>query len=184
MICNSLYGNYRQVKFTDIYTKVEDFLADYASNGISPTISTASATTLFYLLYAQYGNSTIASSDTNRFKYHLFSIIFAYGPTWEKRLEIQSALRELNLEEITKGTTQINNQALHPGTEPSTQTLDELPAINQQVVTKYKKDKISGYATLLDLLETDVTMDFIAKFKRLFLTVVQPELPLWYATYF
>lgn len=67
---------------------------------------------------------------------------------------------------------------MNPGTAPSTQYLDELPAINQQVVSKYKKDKMSGYAMLMNLLATDVTEDFISKFKKLFITIVEPELPL------
>lgn len=178
----SLYGNYRQVKFTDVYPDVATFLSDYTSNGIKTTISRESATTLYYLLYSRYGNSVIASSDTNRFKYDLFGTIFSYGPTWEKKLDIQEKLRNLTDDELFTGSTQIHNHAYNPGTAPSTNTLDELPAINEQNTSKYKKDKMSGYAMLVSLLDTDVTESFISKFKKLFITVVQPELPLWYAT--
>lgn len=182
---NSYYGNFRQVKFTDIYDNVDKFVEDYNNIGIKPMLSqNDSIRTLYYLLYAQYANSVVASSDTNRFKYQLFSIVFTHAPTWEKRLVIQEQLRELlnNPAELFAGTTQINNQAYAPGTPPSTSTTDEIEAINQQVVTKYKKDKMSGYAMLLDLLNSDVTTDFIRQFKKLFLTIVQPELPLWYVT--
>lgn len=181
---NSLYGNFRQLTFTQVWDQVEDFLADYEGIGIAPTISPESATTLFYLLYAQYGNSTVAASDINRFKYQLFSIVFAYGPTWEARIKLQANLRELldNPTDLFAGTTQINNQAYHPGQAPSTQTTEELEAINSQFVTKYRKDKMTGYATLNDLLDTDVTMDFIKKFSRLFIIFVQPEKPLWYVS--
>lgn len=179
---NSLYGNYRQVKFTDVYPDVATFLSDYTSNGIKTTISQESATTLYYLIYSRFGNSVIASSDTNRFKYDLFGTIFSYGPTWEKRLDIQEKLRNLTDDELFAGSTQIHNHAFNPGTAPSTGTLDELPAINEQNTSKYKKDKMSGYAMLVSLLDTDVTESFISKFKKLFITVVQPELPLWYAT--
>lgn len=178
----ALYGNFRNRKFTDVWNNASSFVAEYQSNGIGTTISENSARTLFYLLYAHYGNSTIASSDESRFKYQLFSIVFAYGPTWEKRLEVQNALRELDLDALIQGTTQINNQALNPGSAPSTQATQELEAINAQYVTKYRKDPATAYATLLDLLETDVTMEFINRFKRLFLRIVQPELPLWYST--
>ena len=179
---NSLYGNYRQVKFTDVYPDVDTFLSDYTSNGIKTTISQDSATTLYYLIYSRFGNSVIASSDTNRFKYDLFGTIFSYGPTWEKKLDIQEKLRNLTDDELFAGSTQIHNHAYNPGTAPSTGTLDELPAINEQNTSKYKKDKMSGYAMLVSLLDTDVTESFISKFKKLFITVVQPELPLWYAT--
>lgn len=179
---NSYYGNYRQVKFTDIYGDVDTFLTDYKNNGIKPTIADDTAKTLYYLLYSRFGNSVIASSDSNRFKYDLFGTIFSYGPTWEKRLEIQDKLRGLSEEEIIAGSISINNHAYNPGTAPSTQTLDELPAIDQQITNKRRKDKLSGYSLLLSLLETDVTEVFLDKFKKLFLKVVQPELPLWYAT--
>lgn len=178
----SLYGNYRQVKFTDVYPDVATFLGEYNNNGIKTTISQDSATTLYYLIYSRFGNSVIASSDTNRFKYDLFGTIFSYGPTWEKRLDIQEKLRNLTDDELFTGSTQIRNHAFNPGTAPSTGTLDELPAINEQNTSKYKKDKMSGYAMLVSLLDTDVTQQFLDKFKKLFLTVVQPELPLWYAT--
>lgn len=178
----NLYGNYRNRKFTDIWTEVEQFLADYENNGIGTTISTQSATTLFYLLYARYGNSTIASSDENQFKYKVFSIIFMYGPTWEKRLAIQKDIRDLQLEEVLDGGKAIYNSALNPNQSPSTDALDELPYINSQNTTKYKKSKVDAYSIILNLLETDVTAEFIGQFKKLFLTVVSPELPLWYKT--
>ena len=179
---NSLYGNYRQVKFTDVYPDVDTFLTEYNSNGIKTTISQESATTLYYLIYSRFGNSVIASSDTNRFKYDLFGTIFSYGPTWEKRLDIQEKLRNLTDDDLFAGATQIYNHAYNPGTAPSTNYIDELPAINEQNTSKHKKDKMSGYAMLMSLLETDVTERFLDKFKKLFLKIVQPERPLWYAT--
>lgn len=179
---NSLYGSYRQVKFTDVWGDVNSFLSDYKSNGIQTTISEQSATTLYYLLYSRFGNSTIASSDTNRFKYDVWGTIFSYGPTWEKRLEIQEKLRNLTDDDLFTGSTQIYNHAYNPGTAPSTGTLDELTAINEQNTNKSKRDKMSAYSMLLSLLETDVTQQFLDKFKKLFLKIVQPELPLWYVT--
>lgn len=179
---NSLYGNYRQVKFTDVWQTAESFVTDYKSNGIETTISDKTATTLYYLLYSRYGNSVLASSDTNRFKYDVWATIFSYGPTWEKRLEIQNKLRNLTDDELFTGATQIYNHAYNPGTAPSTNTLDELTAINEQNTSKNKKGKMDAYAMLIALLETDVTESFLDKFKKLFLKVVQPELPLWYAT--
>lgn len=179
----SLYGKYyRQVTFTDVWEDVNSFINDYNSNGIETTISRQTATTLYYLLYSRYGNSVIASSDTNRFKYDVFATIFSYGPTWEKRLELQEKLRDISDNDLFTGATQIYNHAYNPGTSPSTSTLDELPAINEQNTSKHRKDKLSAYAMLISLLETDVTESFLNKFRKLFLTIVQPELPLWYST--
>lgn len=179
---SSLYGNFRTRTFADIYTELKTFKEDYTDNGLPTTVSDANLTTLYYLLYARYGNSCIASSDETQFKYKLFSTIFMYGPAWQKRLDIQKKLMELSDDEIVKGTTAIHNAALNPSQAPSTQTLEELNYINSQNTTKYKKSKIEGYATLYSLIETDVTEEFIGKFKKLFITVVEPELPLWYQT--
>lgn len=177
-----LYGNYRNKKFTDIWTDEDAFYSDYVENGIPVTISEKSATLLFYLLYARYGNSTIASSDETQFKYKVFSTIFMYGPTWEKRLEIQKEIRELTLEEVQKGGKAIYNTALNPNQAPTTASLEELKYINSQNTSNFIKSKVEAYAIILNLLETDVTEEFIGMFKKLFLTVVSPELPLWYVT--
>ena len=178
----SLYGSYRQKRFTDVYERVEDFLADYKDCGIPTTISDSSAQTLFYLLYGSYGNDVVASSDINRFKYKLFSIIFQYAPNWEKQLEIQNKLRGLTEDDIRLGSRQIYNTAQNPSTEPSTDTTDELQYINNQNVTKNQRGVLEGYATLLSLLRTDVTQEFLNRFRKLFLTIVQPEEPLLYIT--
>ena len=178
----SLYGSYRQKKFTDVYESVEDFLADYKDCGIPTTISDNSAQTLFYLLYGSYGNDVVASSDINRFKYKLFSIVFQYAPNWEKQLEIQSKLRGLTEDDIRVGSRQIYNTAQNPSTEPSTDTTDELQYVNNQNVTKNQRGVLEGYATLLSLLRTDVTQEFLNRFRKLFLTIVQPEEPLLYIT--
>lgn len=178
----NLYGNYRNVKFTDVWNNVDAFTGDYKDNGITVTISDTSISLLYYLLYARYGNSTIASSDVNQFKYKLFSIIFMYGPTWEKRLEVQKGIRELTLEEVQKGGKAIYNTALNPNQAPTTASLEELKFINQQNTSNFVKSKVDAYAIIIGLLETDVTEEFIGQFKKLFLTVVSPELPLWYVT--
>ena len=179
---SSLYGNFRTRTFADVYTSFEDFKEDYTSCGIPTTLSDDNLTTLYYLLYARYGNSNIASSDETQFKYKVFSTIFMYGPAWQKRLDIQQKLVNLSDDEIVKGTTAIHNSALNPSSAPSTQTLEELNYINSQNTTKYKKSQIEGYATLYALIETDVTEEFIGKFKKLFITIVEPDYPLWYST--
>lgn len=180
--CGSLYGSYRQKNFTDVYDSVEKFLTDYNGVGLPTTISQGSAQTLYYLLYGRYGNDVIASSDINRFKYRLFGIIFQYGPTWEKRLEIQEKLRGLSEDEILTGSRQIYNNAQNPSTEPSTDTTDELQYINEQNVTKNRRGKLDAYAMLMELLRSDVTNELLTKFKTLFLTVIEPEEPLYYVS--
>lgn len=172
-----MFGNFRTKKFSDIYEDVDSFLQDYENIGIPNLISTTNATTLFYLLYARYGNSTIANFDLNQFKYKLFSIIWQYGPNWEKELSIQTNLRGLTEDEIREGSRAIYNKALNPNTAPTTEELDY---ISEQNTTKYKKSKIEGYGLLMELLRRDVTEDFLKKFQKLFIVIVEPYKPLWY----
>ena len=170
------------VTFTDIYNNAEDFVNDYKTSGlyidfdndpnkVSIKISDDSAKTLYYLLYAKYGNSSIRNWDETQFKYKLFSTIFMYGPSWEKRLEVQAKLRALKDEELTLGAKQIFNHSYNPSTAPSTDTLDELTTINDQNVTKNQRSKLDAYNLLLSLLETDVTNEFLNKFKPLFMQI-------------
>lgn len=164
--------------FTDIWEDADSFLEDYKDNGIPTSISEQSVTTLFYLLYARYGNSSIANLDETQWKYRVFTIIFQYGPTWEKRLDIQSKLRELSEDEIRKGFKAIYNHAYNPSTEPTTLSLAELEYINDQNTTNYSKSKLDSYGQLWELLKTDVTGEFLTKFKSLFAKFVytRPDL--------
>lgn len=177
-----LYGNYTTEKFTDIYPNVTSFTDDLAASEIPISIKAASQTTLYYLLYSMYGNSSICNSDLNMFKYKMFSLIFQYGPNWEKRLDVQDKLRSLTASQLVMGGDTIYNHSFNPSTAPTTSTLTELTTIDDQNVSKYKKSVMEGYATLIALLEDNITLKFINKFKGLFISVVQPQLPLWYTS--
>lgn len=170
------FGVFTTPNFTDCYPDVEEFITDYSSVGIPTVISETNARTLYYLLYAYYGNSVIASTDLNRFKYNLFSIIWQYGPTWEKRLEIQTKLRALTDEELFAGSKQIANHALNPQTEPSTASLEELTYIDAQNTMQWKRSKLEGYNQLMMLLDSDVSADFLSKFRKLFRKVILPDI--------
>lgn len=176
------YGTFRQQKFVDTYPTVEEFINDYKNVGLPTTITDESATVLYYLLYAYYGNSVIASSDLNRFRYNLFSIVWQYGPTWEKRVEIQKKLRQLTDDEIFTGSKQIANHALNPSTAPSTASLEELTYVDAQNTMSWKRSKLEGYNQLMSLLDNDVSSDFLRQFRKLFLTIVEPEAPLYFVT--
>lgn len=176
----SLYGNYRQLKFTDVYDSVDSFLEDYHNNGLPTTITDDYVKTLFYLLYGKYGNDVIASSDINRFKYRLFGIVWQYAPTWEKKVKLQTRLRLLSDKDIITGSRQIYNHATNPSTEPSTDTDEELTYINDQNIAKNQRGILEGYEALTMLLKADVTQEFLNKFQKLFLVIVQPEEPLYY----
>ena len=179
--CNTDYQVYRTNTFQEIWDSAAKFVAEYKANGIKTTISDDNCTTLYYLLYAKYGNNPIASSDENRFKYAVWATIFKYGPTWEKRLEIQDKLRALSEDDLLRSGKSIFNHAYNPSTEPSTGSLEELPGINEQNTNQYVKSKIDAYGSLMELLRTDVTEQFLGEFKKLF-KICLVENPLLYVT--
>ena len=154
------------------------FYQDAKSSGIPLLVDESTTKTIYWLLLAEFANSTIANRDENQFKNRLFATIFRYAPTWAKRMEIQSKVRALTDEDIFRGSREIINKAEHPGTEPSTASLEELMQIQEQTSMLHKRDKLTAYGNLMMLLETDVTAEFIDRFRPLFLKVVAPQHPL------
>lgn len=168
---------YNTKRFCEIWEEVEDFADDYKSSplydyqvGVSPrnSLTDENINKLYYLLYARYGNNPIANFDINQFKFKVYSIIFEYGPNWQKELELQEKLRGLSDDDISTGQFAIYNQAYHDATAPSTSTTQELDYINNQNTTRLKKGKLNAYNDLLLLLKTDVTKQFIDRFEKLF----------------
>lgn len=210
--------------FCDIWESSAEFLADYNNTGkdytnqVPTTISQQNALMTYLLLFSRYGNNPIANYDVTQFKSKIFTIIWQYGPAWEKRLSMQEDIRNLTLQEIQTGTktdwssegeqsqsnsgsdTIINNHAYNPSTAPSTQTTNELDYIDQQNVAKgtdtrtvsgtdskttgqtVTKSKMDAYAQLWELVATDVTNDYISKFKKCFKQFVAPERTMIYVT--
>ena len=187
---SNMLPRYDTVLFTEVFDNADDFLAEYKASGLydagydtatppvwhwNNSLKDEEATTLFYLLYAKYANNPIANYDVNQFKYKMWSIIFQYGPAWAKKLDIQNKLRELTDDDIRLGSKAIYNHAFNPSTDPSTASLEELTAINEQNTTNFKKSKLDAYTQLWSIIVTDVTNLFIKKFEPLFKQFVTPE---------
>lgn len=182
-ITDTYYGTYRTRTFSDIFPEFEEFEAQFTSSPLNISFTGGiSLSQLYYMLYAHYGNSHIAYSDENQFKYYLYSIIFQYGPTAAKEREIQDNLRNISESDLRKGGRAIYNHAYNPGTPPSTSTLTDLNYINDQNTANYEKSKVEGYAILISLLKKDVLDEFIHRFASLFIKVAASDAPLLYET--
>lgn len=171
---------YNTQYLTDIFPDVTSFLDDYKNNGLPTLLSDKSVATIYLLLLGRWATTPIANMSEDYFKMKLFSIVFTHGPSWEKRLEIQEKIRGLSEEDIVKGSKIIYNNAENPSTTPSTGALDELSYIDRQSVNKSIRGKPEAYALLWDLIKTDVTTEFINRFKVCFKQFVKPERPLLY----
>lgn len=137
-------------------------------------------TTLYYLLWARYASSHIRSDYPQQWKMKLMMTVFEYGPTWSKRLEIQEKVRNMSDEEIQKGTIMTYNSAMNPDGAPTTETWDTLQGINSQNKNLYQRGKLDSYAYIDQILKTDVTREFVEKFKKFFDIMASPGMKLDY----
>lgn len=172
---------YETKKFNEIYENVEDFITDFNTFTALKKITETSARTTWYLLTARYGSSPISNQSVDLFKIKVFSLMYQYGPSWEKKLSIQETVRNLSVSDLQTGNKVIYNKALNPDTAPSTSTTNEISYINEQTVQKTTKSPLQAYNELKMLLEDDVTEFYISKFKKLFRNVVLDDNVLLYA---
>lgn len=171
--------------FSEVWKDYDSFEADYSAliagflENTSP-VTANSLKTIYYLLFASYGNNPIANSDIDQFKMKIVSTIYAYGPTWQKKQAVQNSLRALTDAELLQGAKQIYNHALNPSSEPSAGSLTELTYINDQNTANYQKSKMEAYSILWGLLHADATRDFIDKFRKCFAVFVDKMLTPFY----
>lgn len=172
---DSLIGDdYITETFEDIFPDLETFETEYAKQPESmQNLESADLEILYNLLMAEYATSHIKSFSVTQFEYKVFSIMFTDGPIWAKRLEVQKAIRDLDItsDDITKGTTAIYNHAQNPAVTPSTDTLEELTYIDNQNTTKYKYGKVDSLIKYYEVIGNDVTKNFIKQFAKLFISV-------------
>ena len=171
--------------FTEVFSSYDLFKKDYddlmplISGGTTP-LKEENIKATYYFLYARYGNNPIVNYDDTQFKMKIMSVIFTYGPTWERKRAIQNSLRNLTDAELIQGAKQIYNHAFNPSTEPTTNQLEELTHINDQNVTNNKKSKMEAFSILWANLHVDATDEYLNKFKNCFSRFVGDQYPIIY----
>ena len=171
---------WNEKRFCDIYPDVTTFVNDMGKYGIPKNLADEDYTLMYYLMFATYGDSPLSGyMDETRWKMGFQSIIYQYGGEWKKKLEIQENVRALTLDELQKGTTSIYNHAYNPSSGPSTDTLEEVSYINDQNTSKTKRGKAEAYQLMWDLIDSNVTERFLARFKKLFSQFPTTDVPLY-----
>ena len=79
-----------------------EYMQDLNGNNIVPM------GILYLLLKGKYGLSRIAGSSEDSFKNRLYALIFQYGPTWARNMQIQDKLRKLTDAQLLTGSKQVN----------------------------------------------------------------------------
>lgn len=142
--------------------------------------------TLYYLLYAKYGSSHINSDNPTQWKYKIFSNIFAMGPTWKQKGELQEILHESSIDDLQKGAIQINNTSANPDGLPINPTgstvdkWDSIGGVNTQGTFLNKSGKLTTISNTHYALKNDTVGWFIKTFQKYFIIMTAPAKPLWY----
>lgn len=155
------------ITFSEFYPSSEDFLTDYGTL-FPDNLKEGTPALIYNLLLAKYATREFNMFSPDQIKLRLFSLIWQYGPLWEKELDIQTDVRALTAEQITMGSKTIANHAINPSTAPSTGALTELDKIDEQNTMTHVKSPLEGYSILLTLLQEDVTERFLGRFATLF----------------
>ena len=168
---------YNTKTFADVFPDFTSFkyCFDYDFQAYAKDcISENSLKTLYWILYSRYCDNPIVNYSEINFKAKMVSLTFQKGPTWERKLSLQKDLRDLTETDLLTGARTMFNRAVHPETEPGTNTDEELDYINAQDVSKQRRSKLDAYSYLQDVLKTDVTEEFIKSYSKLFSKFVSP----------
>lgn len=172
--------------FNDIFpdkTSFKDSYDEFQANvGQTNILDDNDKAITWQLLSAKYGNTPIANLSETQFKLKVWQIMFEYGPTWAKRLEIQEKLRAISDDDLIKGNKIITNTASNPQTDPDTQALTDISFLDNQTTQNQQKSKLGGYANLVELLETDVCAYYLDRFSVLFKHIFVPNANAIYIT--
>lgn len=168
---------YNTKTFSEVFPNFDSFKSCFDNDFQSyakDCITASSLKTLFWILYSRYCDNPIVNYSEINFKSKIVSTTFQKGPTWERKLALQKSLRDLTDAELLVGARTIFNRAVHPETEPGTNTDEELTYLNAQDVSKVRRSKLDAYSYLQDILKTDVTEEFIRSYSKLFSKFVSP----------
>ena len=155
--------------FSQIFPSYEAFAGDWASIGLPNTLQESDfLKTIYILLMGEYASSSIMNMSEAQFRIRFWSRVMSYGGQYERELKMQQKLLSMSDEELQISSKVIYNTSLNPSTEPSTDTMYELPTINQQNTTNHKRSLLNAYGFLEELLDDSLTKKFVRRFKDLF----------------
>lgn len=176
----SLVRKSNQKVFFDIYTTQSDFTDDLSNNYsfFKPDDMTDDyITKTYWLLAARFGDQAISGyTDEGRWKLRLFQCLNQYGPVWEKKSELQKQIRALTLDQLKETGKVINNSALNPNNEPTT---EELNFISAQSTSKSTMSNIDALNLQYVALDDDLDKVYTDHFKPLFSKFLLPDSPLY-----
>lgn len=161
-------GQYTRT-FSQIFPSYEAFAGDWASIGLPNTLQESDfLKTIYILLMGEYASSSIMNMSESQFRIRFWTRVMSYGGQYERELKMQQKLLSMTDDELQVSSKVIYNSAINPSTAPSTDTMYELPTINQQNTTNHKRSLLNAYDFLEELLDDSLTKKFVRRFNDLF----------------
>ena len=171
-----LAPEYENLTYDIIFPTGDDFKTKLRDTGLltgETEITDAFLKMLWAMLYAKHGTDPIISANEGQWIFKVALTTKAYAPTYIKKEAVQKALRALDLDSLREGYKNIFNHATNPSTKPSTDNTEELPYVNDQNVNKGKRGPADAYAYLWEILNSNITEEFLRKYDKLFSMVAQ-----------
>ena len=165
-----LAPEYENLTYDLVFPTSSDFVTKLRATSIITELEITDSflELLWAMLYAKHGTDPIVSANEPQWIYKVALTTKSYAPTYLKKDAIQKKLRSLTDDQIREGYKNIFNHAVNPSTTPSTDNTNELPYINDQHVNKGKKGYVDSYAYLWDILNSNLTEEFLKKYDKLF----------------
>lgn len=174
-----IFSSYQMIDrptFTDIFNTVGEFQQFILTDCQIPFFEAGTdkltlSSLIYYLLYAEYGNSTIASYDTNQFKYQVASVIATYGPVWRAKLNLSADIENLSDADLKDAGRMFTNSGMNPSASPLTDTTTGIKS-DTRTVNISERGKADRLAIKYSMLPTEANATFISKFKQLFSKII------------
>lgn len=184
MLGSEIFSENWTKTLSELYPSYDIFFEDYQAIGLNaiPFKDNNFLRTIYLLLMGEYGSSAIMNMSEDLFRVRLFTRIMSYGPQFERELDVQKKLLELSDEDLQISAKAIYNTSMNPSQKPTTNSLEELPTVNQQSVTTHKRSQLDAWDYLGNLLDADLTRRFIKRFDGLFVVMLKTNNPLYYKT--
>lgn len=172
---NYLGQTYPTMTLADIFPKFADLSTFYTQTGLPNRFldyQDYNLETAYFMLMSEFASAHIKSTSVDLFKLRFAKLLFEYVPVWQREMYFQSKLLTMSDEELIKGSRTVHNHANHPGSVPSTASLEELTYIDNQTTSNYVKNVPEAIREHIYSINYNPTEEFINKFRGLFSDVM------------
>jgi hypothetical protein len=173
-----MIGWYRTQTFADRFPDYATFLEKYTTSGLTGRLEIEGEyglETIFNLLAIKYCDDHMKSSNPGIFELKVFKLIWEHGPKWQRDMKLYDQLRNLTNTELSIGSQAVHNHAEHPDAAPVTTSVEGIGFIDSQNVTTYVKSPKDRVVEILELENSTLTEEFLAKFSPLFTDILYPS---------